>query len=180
MSDNQGIAERAAPGPLISKTGDQPELNLPPLNEGLSPELYEERALICLALRLEGYTYEEIEQKTKLSIQQIRYACRKARRAGRLRDTIELIDNEAVPQAVENLLSLLRKEDREATFKVLDGRGVFRKFNNNKNEGGGPMGAGVPPLQINILSPTGGALPTVIVNSEKGSVVGTPYEEEAP
>lgn len=176
MPDTQAI-ERAAPGPLISKTGEQPELNIPPGNPGLPDELYQDRAIICLALRLEGYTYKEIEARTGLSDEQVRYACRKARRAGTLRDSLDLIDNEAVPQAVENLITLLRSNDKEATFKVLDGRGVFRKFNNNKNEGGVAGVSGVPPLQINILSPTGGALPTIIVNSEKGSVVGTPYAE---
>jgi hypothetical protein len=176
MPDNLAPVERSAPGALISKTGELPEPNLPPVSAGLPDSLYEERALICLALRLEGYTYKEIEARTGLSDEQVRYACRKARRAGKLRDVIDIIDNEAVPQAVENLLDYLRKGDKEATFKILDGRGVFRKFNNNKNEGGAGQ-SGIPPLQINILSPSGGELPTVIVNSEKGSVVGTPYQE---
>jgi hypothetical protein len=178
MPDNQAIAAKAAPGPLISKTGEQPEpLNpIPPVYPGLPPELYEERSLIVLALRLEGYTYEEIEAKTGLSKDQVRYACRKARQAGKLRDVIDLIDNEAVPQAVENLLTLLRDKDKDATFKILDGRGVFRRFNNNKSEGG-PGATGIPPLQINIIAPNGRDLPNVIVNSEKGSIVGTAYEE---
>lgn len=179
MPDQPGTPERAAPGVLISKSGEQPE----PIPYGtggggvrLPDELYEDRALIVLALRLEGYCYDDIAAKTGLSKGQIQHACMKARRAGKLRDVIDLIDNEAVPQAAENLVKFLRDGDKEATFKVLEGRGVLRRHSNNRTEGGLVPG-GVPPLQINILSATGGALPTVIVNSEKGSVVGTPYED---
>lgn len=171
--------------PLVSKTGASPEPYDPSGNLAiggvpLPAELYEDRALIVLALRLEGYTYQEIQDKTGLSANAVRYACRKARAAGKLRDVVDLIDNEAVPQAVENLITLLRANDKDATFKVLEGRGVLRKFSNNRNDGGGPVSSGPPPLQINIISPDGGALPTVIVNSERGSVVGTARGELGP
>mgnify|MGYP002784008434 FL=1 len=107
MPENPAPVERAAPGVLISKSGELPEPNIPPpIGRPLPDELFEDRALIVLALRLEGYTYKEIQEKTGLSEQQVRYACRKARQAGKLRDVVDLIDNEAVPQAVENLLNL--------------------------------------------------------------------------
>lgn len=168
--------------PVISKSGEAPEnLSTPPVNNGILPDaLFEDRAVICIALRMEGYTYKEIQEKTSLTETQVRYALRRARAAGRLRDVLDLVDNEAVPQAVENLITVLRDPKHEkfwdATEKTLDGRGVFRRFNNNKVEGGG-VGNQLPALQINILTRDGKEMPTVIVNSEKGSVFGSPRED---
>jgi len=147
----------------------------------LSDELYEDRFLICLALRLEGYTVEEIQEKTGLTLRQVQYACMKARRAGKLRDVIDVIENDAVPQAVENLRTALNNPEHEhwwdATTETLHGRGVFRRFNTQKTDGGG--GDALPNLQIAIINPGGGAeLPTVIVNSQVGSVVGVAREDD--
>ncbi len=160
---------RPDPGPQTS-----------PPTHGLPDELYGDRATIVLALRLDGFSYDEIATKTGLSKEQIRYACRKARTAGKLRDVIDLIDNEAVPQAVDNLNAMLQDSKHPshemATFETLKGRGAFRRFSGDKIGGGG-LTAGIPPLQINILTPSGGELPTVIVNSDRGAVIGAPRED---
>jgi len=174
-------APMKALGPLVTKTGAQPEPNiLTGGRPGLPQALYDDRATIILALRLDGYTTDEICEKTGLGVDQVRYAMRKARQAGRLRDVIDLVDNEAVPQAVENLLKKLRKnaltdEFGEAELQILKGRGVFQNFNKNQNPGGGG-GNQLPPLQINFISPGGGELPTIIVNSDSGEVIGKPRE----
>lgn len=176
---------------VVSKTGlppDRPAGNVDNLRPGASnplpDELYKDRAIIVLALRLEGYSYQEIQNKTGLSKTQVKFACRKARRAGQLKDVIDLIDDEVVPQALENLREALDDPKHahhwEATSETLHGRGVFRNFNNSKTEGG--VGESrLPPLQINIINPGGGTeLPNVIVNSERGSVIGSPRLEAAP
>lgn len=174
-----GNTEPRPKGRLVSKTGALPEPprggTLPPY-QGLPDALYEDRAVLVLALRLEGYNYVEIQKKTGLSTEQVRYACRRARQAGKLRDVIDLIDNEAVPQAVENLNDLLQKGDKEATFEVLKGRGAFRRYSNDKQVGG-IAATSIPALHINILTPAGGEMPTVIVNSDRGAVIGTPRED---
>ena len=101
------------------------------------------------------------------------------RQQGALRDTIEILDQECLPQAVDNVVAALRDKEHpnhwRATEKVLDGRGAFRKFDPGK---GGAGGHELPPLQINIIAPGGGQVPTVIVNSEQGSVVGSEHQDE--
>lgn len=162
--------------PIISKT-TPPKLTSEQAaaNASLPDELYADRATVVVALRLEGYSYAEIEERTGLTLPQIRYACRKARAAGKLQDVLQLVDNEAVPQAVENLVAKLQAGDWDATRETLRGRGVFRNFSHNKNEG--TPGVQLPNLNIEIVSPSGGALPTVIVNTERGAVVGTERED---
>lgn len=174
---------------MVSKTGRPPDrpagtvANLTYVGVPLPDKLYEDRALICIALRTDGYSYQEIQNKTGLSKWQVKDACRRARRAGNLRDVIDLIDDEVVPQAIENLREALDDPKHPnhwtATSETLHGRGVFRNFSNNKNEGG-IAEARLPPLQINIINPGGGTdLPAVIVNSERGSVIGSPRLEPA-
>jgi hypothetical protein len=167
-------------GALVSKTGEEPTpyVATPPVDPGFPAELFEDRALIVLAMRQDGYTTDEIVEKTKLTIGQVRYAMFKARQSGKLRDVIDLIDNEAVPQAVENLLKKLRKNNEtnefgDAEIQVLKGRGVFQNFNKNQ---GGPGGTVLPNLQINFINKDGGDLPAIIVNSDSGEVLGKARE----
>lgn len=170
------------PAGFVSKTGELPVPtpgNTALYNPGLPDELYEDRALIVLAMRQDGYTAKEICAKTGLSQEAVRYAMRKARQSGRLRDVIDLIDNEAVPQAVENLMMKLRKnaeteEFGDAEVQLLKGRGVFQNF--NKNPSGAGAGSTLPALQINFIQNGGGELPSIIVNSESGEVLGKPRE----
>jgi hypothetical protein len=181
FADDTTAAPEKPAGVLVSKTGAQPEPAAPPTGAALPQALYDDRATIILALRLDGYTTDEICEKTGLGMDQVRYALRKARAAGKIRDVIDLIDNEAVPQAVENLLKKLRQnalsdEFGDAEVQLLKGRGVFQNFNKNKNEGGGD--ARQPTLNIAFINPAGGTeLPTVIVNSDTGSVIGKPRED---
>lgn len=181
MAKHQPAAIRATiSAPVVSKHGEEPTVHtLRGGSIGLSPEIYEDRATVCVALRMEGYSYPEIQEKTGLSDCQVRYACRKARAAGRLRDVLDLVDNEAVPQAVENLVKYLREPDTEmgqkATMKTLSGRGVFRNFAHNKNESA--PGVTLPQLNIEIVSPVGGGVPTVVVNNERGAVIGVEKDD---
>lgn len=161
---------------VISKDGSDPT----PQGQDILPEIVtQERALVVLALRLEGHSYDDIEKLTKLSKDQIRYALRKARAGGKLRDVLDLVTHEAVPQAVENLIAILRDPANanhwDATEKTLAGTGVFQRYGHMK--GGVAPGAQVPPLQVNFISANGGPMPTVIVNSERGAVIGTPRED---
>jgi hypothetical protein len=164
------------PSPVVSKTGEPPPpaVQSPP-NNSLPEGIYADRYAIVIALRAEGYTHKEIAEKTGLSIWQIQTACHKARQSGQMRDALDMIDNSALPQAVDNLLEGLRKGDKEYTLEVLKGRGAFRKFSDKPGAGVGALS--LPPLQINILTPAGGNVPTVIINSEKGAVIGTPRDD---
>jgi hypothetical protein len=179
------VPPEPAPAPrtaLISKDGEIP-VYAPGREPGsvghpiLTEALWKERGAIVMALRAQGYTYPEIQEATGLGLGIIRAACRKAREAGALSETLLMIENEAVPQAVDNLVAQLRKgEFGDAEMAVLKGRGVFQNYSRNKAEGGD--GARLPPLQIAFISATGDALPTVIVNSPTGAVFGKPREDE--
>jgi hypothetical protein len=163
--------------PAISKTGELPADWVPPATVGLPEELYAERAAIVVALKAEGYTNKEITATTGLSLWQIRYACRQARKRGDLQDVISDLSHRALPQAVENLVDALEDPENvnhwKATEETLHGLGAFKSHKNNVNEGSGATA----PLQIAFVMQGGGDVPTVIVNSTRGEIGGTPRQD---
>jgi hypothetical protein len=171
VEETQLVPAKSPPGPMISKSGELP-----------GHEISRDEAALILGFRVQGLTYLEISAKTGLTISEIRSACRFGRQQGALRDTIEFLDNECVPQAVENVVDALRDPTNanhwRATEKVLDGRGAFQKFGSQKS-GAAAGGHELPPLQINIIAPGGGEVPTVIINSDQGSVVGAGHKDGA-
>lgn len=158
--------------PLISASGELP-----------ARILANDEMALMIGLRFQGCTTREIAARVGCTLDQVRQRLALARQRGQLRDTLEVLDNVAVPAAVDNLITALNDPKDanhwRATEKTLDGRGAFRKFSNRDQTGAGVGGAqALPPLQINIITPNGDAMPTVIVNSEQGSVVGTPRSDE--
>jgi DNA-binding CsgD family transcriptional regulator len=165
-----------AESPAISKTGD-PEPDISDLRQRVQmPVVTSDRATIIVALRRQGHTYKEIRGITGLTLKQIQYALRNERAKGTLNDVLAMVDHEAVPQAVENLIGMLRKHDKDATMLTLKGRGVFRTFSQQKHEVA--AGEKLPMLTIDVTSPDGNSLPSVIVNSERGAVEGVAREDE--
>lgn len=158
---------------IVSKTGELPAKVGPAVPKKFQP-LPDEKLLHVAALRVEHYTVKQISDITGLDKGQVHYALAKARTLGKLVDIPTIMDTEAVPSAVENFLDAIRDPEHpqhwRATEKTLEGRGVLRRH--ERSGGGG--GAHLPSLQVNIINPQGGDLPTVAViqNSEKGSVIG--------
>lgn len=183
-------AGEASPA-VVSKTGEElpttpyyseARLEAAQAAQITKQELAEDRAIVVTALRARGYTYREIAEETGLSLAQIQVATRRARMAGQLRETLDMVDHDAVPQAVDNLVTALRDPDHErwweATTEVLHGRGVLQRHSRTQDTR--DPATGVPPLQINILAPEGGTFPTVIVNSPRGAILGNPNPPALP
>lgn len=145
--------------------------------QGLSPELYAQRAILVVALRAEGHTTKEICEMTKLTPWQVKYACRQARRENQLQDVVADLSHRALPQATENLIDALEDPANpnhwKATEETLHGLGAFKSHKNNVNEGSGAA----MPLNIVFNMNGGGDVPTVIVNSPRGEIGGTPRQD---
>lgn len=167
----------ASPG--IAKHSDIPPPLVPPVppHVGLPDALYAERAAIIVALKTEGYTSKEICDITQLSLEQVKYALIKARREGKLQDVVADLSHRALPRAVENLMEALENPDNPFHFKAteatLEGLGAFKSHKNNVNEGSG----GPAPLQIAFVMQGGGDVPTVVINSSRGEIGGTPRQD---
>lgn len=86
------------------------------------------------------YTRDEISRILDVSISTVDRVLGQLRKDKKLRDgfedTLERVNNEALPLAMESLLAHLAKHDKEMTIEVLKGRGIFRNYNNTKTEGG--------------------------------------------
>jgi hypothetical protein len=138
----------------------------------LSDELYKERGAIVVALKAQGYSYNEVSEATGLTVWQVRYACRRARAANELIDSVADLSHRALPQAIDNLVTALENPTDpnhwKATEETLHGLGAFKSHKNNVNEGSGA----VSPLQIAFVMQGGGDVPTVIVNSPRGEIGG--------
>lgn len=159
--------------PAVSATGN---LEKPPAApRGLNTALLAERRAICVALKQQGWTHNEIVEGTGLTYEQVRYCLRMARYDGQLADTVADLAHGALPQAVENLSKILEDDTHEnhwdATKETLKGLGAFKSHKNTVQEGGGAAMA----LQINFQMPDGSSdVPTVVVNSARGEIGANP------
>lgn len=126
------------------------------------------RRPVVLALTLSGWTPKQIAAKlrcTAASVRQTQYALRQD---AKLDDEIaRVLDAKLVPRAVENLTTLLEAGDKDATFKTLEGRGVFRK--DVKVEADTTMRA----FHVHFEVPTAGPVPVVAA----GAVVASPHSD---
>jgi hypothetical protein len=121
---------------------DIPEVQVRKKGEGKGRAKVEadaQRALIG-GLYVMRYTRDEISRVLDVSVGTVDRVLAKLRSDKKLRegfeDTLERVNNEALPLAMESLLDHLGKHDKEMTIETLKGRGVFRNYNNTKTEGG--------------------------------------------
>lgn len=168
-------AEVIVAGGADPVTDRTPYALLPPTGlAGLSDDKLATRITIVAALKAQGYSRAQIAKATGLSLSAVAWTLRRARERKLLADgmveAVQELDQEAVPLAVEGLLRLLRKADKDAVFKTLDGRGLF-KTHAAKDDGGGP--AALPQLHINILNAPAHFDPSQMT----GTIHGTPRED---
>lgn len=124
------------------------------------------KATICIALRLQGMSEKEIAKKVELPVETVRQYLFKARKKAKLLDVAPLLDQMAVPMAVDNLIEGIGNGDKDYTLAVLKGRGAFATF--GKQESDGAM-----QLTVKIEHADNGQ--TSVID---GSVVGVPRAED--
>jgi DNA-binding Lrp family transcriptional regulator len=134
-----GFLRRAAdavrPGVrILEPIDDGPRRDSPASTIRLSELNEKDRAVLTglvVALKTQGYGYRDIQRMTKLGADTVMRILREARERDQLRDVMADLDMEAVPKAVDNVRRYLARPwhefGKEATFKVLEGRGALVK-----------------------------------------------------
>lgn len=123
-----------------------------------------------VALRLVGMKVPEIAEKLAMAENTVRSHLYVARAKGKLSDVGPILDHQAVPLAMENLITGLEQGNEEYTLEVLKGRGAFRSHSANVSSGStGPMH-----LQINVELPKGSH--GNVIDVTPGQVMGKPRE----
>ena len=122
----------------------------------------------ALALRVSGYTIQEIAAELGSSISVVRRLLKASEPKRKVLE--DLIDGRAVPAAIDNLITGLESGDKDYTLETLKGRGLLVKHSHQ--DGQAPKSA----FQFNIVveHPKDGHLEPLL-----GSVVGEPRELEA-
>lgn len=148
-------------------------------SQSLPHELYAARVAIVAALKSEGYTRKQIAKSLGMTLSGVHWCVKKARERELLKagmaETMELLENEALPLAVEGLLADLKKGNQEAYLATLRGKGLLRNYNQVKNEGGG--GAANLAFQFNFVTPDGRTIESPAVPELKGQVFGVERDE---
>lgn len=188
MSDSQPEASSAPPVAGETARFARDGEALPPFAPGgqemqkaaaearqLPHELYAARVAIVAALKTEGYTRKQIAKALQMTQAGVHWCIRKARERELLKagmaETLELLENEALPLAVEGLLNDLRKGNQAAYLATLQGKGLLRSYNQVKNEGGSGGGTSMA-FQFNFVTPDGQAIERPDVPELKGQVFG--------
>ncbi len=187
MSDRQPEASPAPPVAVETARFARDGEALPPYVAGgpdmqkaqgaarqLPHELYAARVAIVAALKTENYTRKQIAEALGMTQGGVHWCIRKARERELLKngmaETIELLENEALPLAVEGLLKDLRKGNQAAYLATLQGKGLLRNYNQVKNEGGG--GGANLAFQFNFVTPDGKAIERPALPELPGQVFG--------
>lgn len=108
------------------------------------------RATAILVLKQQGYNRREIGRMCGMTPNAVRVALWRARSAGRLNDLRDVLQNDSMALAIEGLNYHLKKKDKDAIFKTLEGLGEFKSYNNNKNDGA--AGYVMPALTVTIVN----------------------------
>jgi biotin operon repressor len=132
---------------------------------GGRPKKLPRQLAAVLALNTEGMGVAEIAERLNMSAGTVRKVMQKARRDHGLDDVVDRVKNRAIPQAVDNLIEGLDKQDREYTTLVLKNT-LFRQ---DKTDSGDKGGNNVLVVRIEMPVIPAGA-PTVAL----GSIQGTP------
>jgi len=135
--------------------------------KGSGDDQFDETGVAMIALRIIGYSYKKISETMNVELTEVRRVLGEARRLSKLSDVGPLLENIALPQAVDNLIEKLEAGDLPATLATLRGRGAFRNFERSDN-----VDMQVQ-LSINIEQAPG-ATPANQANVIDGSVVGIP------
>lgn len=135
--------------------------------KGSGDETFDETAVAMIALRITGKSYKKISEALGVEISEVRRVLAEARRLSKLSDVGPLLDNIALPQAVDNLIDKLEAGDLTATLATLRGRGAFRNFERSDNVD----------MQVQlsvVIEPPKGIDPANAPDVVEGSVVGIP------
>lgn len=137
------------------------------LVKGSGDEHFDETGIAMIALRIIGTSYKKISEQLGVDVSEVRRVLAEARRLSKLSDVGPLLDNIALPQAVDNLIEKLEAGDLPATLATLRGRGAFRNFERSDNVDMQVQLSVVvePPKGVDVAN-----MPDVI----QGSVVGVP------
>lgn len=135
--------------------------------KGSGDDQFDETGVAMIALRIIGYSYKKISEAVGVDLSEVRRVLGEARRLSKLSDVGPLLENIALPQAVDNLIEKLEAGDLPATLATLRGRGAFRNFERSDN-----VDMQVQ-LSIQIEQPAG-VTPANQPNVIEGSVVGIP------
>ena len=127
------------------------------------------RRAAALAMRVSGFTSEEIAAQLGTTKAAVNLMLFRMRREGELDETGPEVDHDIVPQAMAQVRKWVGEGDKESVFAVLKGRGVF-KTHTAQPVGG--AGAVVTNLVVSFQTPEGGK-PVLV-----GQVVGVPREGE--
>lgn len=162
-ADTSMAAARAA----VADTPREPqEIVLPHL-------IYQARVSVIAALRAEGYNRKEIAAALGMTEQGVGWCLRKARERGLVQkgmiEAIQEMDEEAIPLALENIITSLREGNVDVSMRVAAGRGLLRNYSNNKNDGS-PV-SGSMAFQFNFVLPDGTPAPDQA--SLTGKIFGT-------
>jgi hypothetical protein len=117
----------------MSKASISPAETTPPVSEGLqqlrgiaeAPPNWTTIAARAVALRILGWTQKEIAAELCVKPESVREWLMLARRRAELLDVGPLLDDVALPLAVDNLIDGLRSGNERFTLATLQGRGAF-------------------------------------------------------
>lgn len=123
-----------------------------------------------VALRILGLSSSQIADKLGIAVNTVNQHLYVARAKGKLSDVGAILDHQAVPMAMDNVLAGLAEGDKEYTLEVLKGRGAFRTHTHQASTGStGPMH-----LQIQVELPK--SAHGTIIDVGAGQVMGKPRE----
>lgn len=122
------------------------------------------RTVAMAAMAVQGFTAKEIAQIMNVEPNTVEKALYRMRRRGRLVDSEDKLDHGIIPEAIEQLMLLVKGGDREAILAALKGRGFFK----HHAAGGKETGVAVQTnLVVRFEVPGGGEKPALV-----GQVVG--------
>ncbi len=121
----------------------------------------------AVGLRILGYSIKDIAHELMVSQHAVRQWLTDARKRAELMDVAPLLDNVALPLAIDNLIDGLQNGDKKLTLATLKGRGAFTTHSKSENTNTNMQ------LEIHVEMPSreGASLDVV-----EGQVVGIPRQ----
>lgn len=129
----------------------------PLMDDRLPHDLHAARVPIVAALRQHGYSRSRIASNLKMGLHAVDWCIREARRRGELQkgmiEAAIMLEEEAVPRAVEAVIAAVRRGDEQTAIRILEGKGLLVNYA-AKGDG---AGASRPPMafQFNFVMPNG-------------------------
>lgn len=124
-----------------------------------------QKAMQAQVYKAVGLSNNEIAKRLGVTRTYVLELLAKAQASGMkaVRAAEDVVDEVALPLAVDNLVTGLKQGDRDFTLETLKGRGVFRK------QDGSPAPMDIPALAIKIEAPDG-----TVATAITGTIVGVP------